>query len=129
MSIVIYIMLGSGIFLLGSVLLFRAEAVGGRRLIFQDMRSRLDHYLESDSNSLLRIKRFLGTSSLRLLLHYILHQILSFVLLAVGFVEARLHRLKIKNKVVAKVIRAKNEETHLSRLVKQKATSDQGESE
>jgi len=125
MSIVIYIMLGSGMTLLGSVLLFRTEAVGGRRLIFRDTRLRLDRYLESDSNLFLRIKRFLGTSSLRLLLHYVLHQILSIVLLVVGLVEARLHRLKIKNKVVAKVIRAKNEETHLSRLVEEKRTGDQ----
>lgn len=129
MSIVIYIMLGSGIALLGSVFLFKAEAVGGRRLIFGGARSRLDRYLESNSNFIVRSKRLLGTSSLRLLLHYVLHQILSLVLLVVGFVEARLHRLKIKNKVVAKVIRAKNEETHLSRLVRQKATSDQGEGE
>lgn len=113
-------MLGSGLGLLGMVLLFRAEDVGGRRFALRGWRDRADLYLERHSGLFKKLKRFFGTSSLRLLLHYVLHQILSLVLFIIGFLEDRLHRLRMKNKVVAKVIRAKNQGNGPVQLAKQK---------
>lgn len=113
-------MLGSGACLFGAMLLFRAEDLGGRRFFLTELRGRADAYLRNDIGLFRKTKRLFGSSSLRLLLHYILHQVLSLVLLIIRFVEGKLNRLRLKNKIVAKVIRSKNSESHLSVLLKRK---------
>lgn len=120
MSNVFYLMLVSGALLFVLVLLFRAESVSQRRYFLSGLRGRADHYLEKNTLSILRVKKVFGASSLRLFLHYALHQVLSAVLYVVRFIEERLHHLRLKNKVVAKVIKAKSEDNHLFHIARHK---------
>ena len=115
-----YVMLASGLALLLVSLLFRSEQRSGRRFILSGLRERADAYIERSATSFLGVKKVMGASSFRLFLHYVLHQILSAVLFIINFVEDRLHRLRAKNKVVAKDIRAKNDDSHLSRIAEYK---------
>ncbi len=115
-----YVMLASGLALLVVSLLFRSERNSGRRFIFRSARQRADAYIERSALSFLGVKKVMGGSSLRLFLHYVLHQLLSAVLFVINFVENRLHRLRAKNKVVAKDIRAKSDDSHLARVAEHK---------
>ncbi len=116
-----YVMLASGLALLLVSLLFRSEERSGRRFILGGLRERADAYIERSAVSFLGVKKVMGGSSLRLFLHYVLHQILGAVLFIINFVEDRLHRLRAKNKVVAKDIRAKSDDSHLARVAEHKS--------
>lgn len=123
MSTTFYVMLVSGALLFSFVLLFRTETVSQQRFFLSHLRGRADRYLETHAISFLRMKRLFGASSLRLFMHYVLHQVLSVVLYVVRFTESRLQRLRLKNKVVAKVIKSKNENSHLFHLKKHRETN------
>lgn len=116
-----YVMLASGLTLLVVSLLFRSERNSGQRFILRTSREHADAYIEHSALSFLGVKKVIGASSLRLFLHYILHQLLSAVLFLINFVENRLHRLRAKNKVVAKYIRAKSDDSHLARVAEHKS--------
>lgn len=111
-------MSGAGLFAL--VMLFRAEGVSQRRYLLPTLRGQVDRYLERNKLSILRARRVFGASSLRLFLHYVLHQVLSVILFVVRFLEGRLQRLRLKNKVIAKVIKAKSEDSHLFHIARHK---------
>lgn len=113
-------MLASGLALLLVSLLFRSEERSGRRFLLSGLRDRADAYIERSAISFLGVKKVMGASSLRLFLHYVLHQILSAILFIINFVEDRLHRLRAKNKVVAKDIKAKSDDSHLARVAEHK---------
>lgn len=123
MSTALYVMFASGLLLFIVSLLFRLEVNNGRRYILKGIRDRADAYIESSALSFIGVKKVMGASSLRLFLHYVLHQVLSFVLYVIKFIEDRLHRLRIKNKVVAKVIKAKSEDSHLARVAEHKSAT------
>lgn len=115
-----YVMLASGLALLLVSLLFRSEEKSGHRFILRGPRERADAYIERSAVSFLGVKKVMGASSLRLFLHYLLHQILSATLFIINFTEDRLHRLRAKNKVIAKYIRAKSDDSHLARVAEHK---------
>lgn len=116
-----YVMLASGIALLLVSFVFRSERNSGQRFILRASRERADAYIERSAVSFLGVKKVMGSSSFRLFLHYVLHQLLSAVLFIINFVENRLHRLRAKNKVVAKDIRAKSDDSHLARVAEHKS--------
>lgn len=116
-----YVMLASSLTLLLVSLLFRSERNSGQRFIFQTWRARADAYIEHSTISFLGVKKVIGASSFRLFLHYVLHQLLSAVLFVINFLENRLHRLRAKNKVAAKDIRVKSDDSHLARVAEHKS--------
>lgn len=115
-----YVMLLSGLLLLVALLLFRAESVKGRRLLLSKWRGAADVSLERRLAAFVGVKKMIGASSLRLFMHYLLHQVLGAGLWLARFMEAQLHRLRAKNKVVAKDLRSKNEDNHLHHIAEHK---------
>lgn len=120
MSVVTYIALISGFSLIAVSTIFRIEKSRSETLLLKNIRHKADRMIEENAESFLGVKKVLGASSFRLFLHYLLHQFLSFVLYIVKFVENHLYRLRNKNKVVAKDIRAQATENHLSHIARHK---------
>lgn len=120
MTLAMYVMIGSLLGLVFTYLLFRAESLRGQRLILSNIRGRADRYLVESTRSFMGVKKVFGASSLRLFFHYLLHQFLSVFLFLVRFAENKLQRLRLKNKVVAKVIREQVTDNHLTHIARHK---------
>lgn len=107
-----------GLFLAAA--LFHAEALRGRRILLPELRQRADAAMERSARSFARVGKAFSASSLRLFFHYALHQLLGAFLLVVRFLERQLHRLRAKNKVIAKDIRAQAADNHLAHIARHK---------
>lgn len=113
-------MLGSGLLLLGLFLLFRSETATNKRLVFEGMRDRLDARILERAAKSGSWRQYVGASSLRLLLHFLLHQFLGAVLYIMKAVETRLNKLRNRNRLIAKSVSAVSEDNHLSHIARHK---------
>lgn len=109
----------SGALALTLFILYNAEAAKGKRVFLVPLREYLDAEIVKRSNGWTMWKKYFGTSSFRLFLHYLLHQGLSASIYLVGFIQSRLHRLRQKNKIVAKVV-SSDSDNHLHHIAEHK---------
>lgn len=115
-------MLGSGGLLIACFLLFKAESARGQRLILSRLRTAADLQLEARRRRWEAWKQYFGASSLRLFLHYLLHQFLSSILYLVHGLEQGLHRLRTHNRAIAKDVKGSRSDNHLSHIAAHKAS-------
>ncbi|PIR85681.1 hypothetical protein COU14_03135 [Candidatus Kaiserbacteria bacterium CG10_big_fil_rev_8_21_14_0_10_44_10] len=122
MLISLYIMAVSGVLSLILFFIYKAEAAQGKRIFLVRFRQHLDSELLKRSASWIRWKKYFGASSLRLFLHYLLHQGLSASLFVINFLERRLNNLRRKNKIIAKVV-SSDSENHLHHIAEHKKST------
>lgn len=115
----LYLMLASGVILIALFFFLKAEAVKGKRLVLGSFRGKLDANLSTYFRDKHQWRKHLGTSSLRLFLHFVLHHIISATLFTIKSVEARLKKLKRHNRLVAKNITS-GSNNHLRSIAKHK---------
>lgn len=108
----------SGILVVALFLLNKAEAAKGQRIFLPSLRSKLDEAVLARTDSWNRWKRYFGASSFRLFLHYLLHQGLGLALFVIRWIEGKLHGLRRRNKMVARV--SSDSDNHLSHIAKHK---------
>lgn len=123
MGMAFYVMIGSGLLLTAFALLLRAEAVNGRRLFLRQARQAIDLKLFERSRQWQIWKQYLGASSLRLFLHYLLHQVLSSILFIIRRLEKLLSRLRKHNRAIAKDVKNVRRENHLSHIAAHKVST------
>lgn len=111
-------MTASGILIIALYLLNKAEAAKGQRLFLSPLRSRLDSLVLARTENWNRWKRYVGASSFRLFLHYLLHQCLGLALFVIRWIEGKLSGLRRRNKMVARV--TSDNDNHLSHIAKHK---------
>lgn len=120
MTTPMYIMLVSGLILLALFLFLKAENANGRRLVLSSSRNKLDlkfaRYVAANNSW----RRYIGTSSVRLFLHFVLHHILGIVLFIIKSVETRVHLLRRRNKIIAKGVSKSTPDNHLHHISKHK---------
>lgn len=114
-----YLLITSGLILVILFFFFKAESVRGKRLIFGSFREKLDLKLSLYFRDRHQWRRHLGTSSLRLFFHFLLHHIISAILFIIKSIEGFLKRLKYHNRIVAKKITSGGN-NHLSSIAKHK---------
>ena len=117
-----YVMVGSGILFLVFFLLFKAEESSNKRFFLGRLRANLDAKLEDHHRRGEAWRHYFGASSLRLFLHYLLHQFLSSLLFLVKKLEYVLNRLRSHNKNVAKDVKQVRGDGHLSHIAAHKAS-------
>lgn len=100
-SIPLMIAAASAVLLTIWFLIIQAETNRGRRLFLGGTRSRLDIGLVSWQQNLNQAASRFGAGTLRLTMHFVMHQLLGLVLLIIKFVETRVHGLRKRNKIVA----------------------------
>lgn len=122
MLISLYIMAVSGILSLVVFIVFKTEAVRGKRVFLINFRHYLDQQITKRSSSWILWKKYFGASSFRLFLHYLLHQGLGATLYVISFIESRLHNLRHKNKIIAKVV-SSDSENHLHHIAEHKKST------
>lgn len=122
MLISLYIMAVSGIAAIALFFLYKAEAARGKRVFLVSFRHYLDEQILKRGRSWVLWKKYFGASSFRLFLHYLLHQGLSASLYIIGFIESRLHNLRHKNKIIAKVV-SSDSENHLHHIAEHKKST------
>lgn len=118
MSTSIVVMAASGILITALYLLNKAETAKGQRLFLSSLRSRLDSIVIARTENWNQWKKYVGASSFRLFLHYLLHQGLGFALFVIRWIEGKLHGLRRRNKMVARV--TSDNDNHLSHIAKHK---------
>ncbi len=109
--------------------LFQIEGQRQRRLILATTRGRLDIWLIRSEFYTKRLSTHLGSGTLRIALHFVLHNTLGAVLYMIKWSEARLHRLRQSNKNIAKAVTEARTQTHLSQIAEHKETVALSESE
>ncbi len=109
----------SGLLLATLFFLYKAEAAKGQRLFLTGIRDRLDGFVQRRLEGWNRWKKYVGASSFRLFLHYLLHQGLGAALFIIRWIEGQLHGLRRRNKMVAKVA-VSDSDNHLSHIAKHK---------
>ena len=112
-------MAASGLLVAVLFFLHKAEAAKGRRVFLSSLRSRLDAWVLPRTEGWNRWKKYVGASSFRLFLHYLLHQGLGLALFVIRWIETRLSRLRRRNKLVAKVA-VSDTDNHLSHIARHK---------
>ncbi len=121
MGISFYLMLGSGLGLIVLFLLFKAEAARGRRLFLGSFRDFLDLKLRRQHERWDAWKQYVGASSFRLFMHYVLHQLLGSILYLTRKLESGLSLLRKHNREIAKDVKNTRSDNHLSHIAVHKA--------
>lgn len=122
MNLALWIMLASGIVAIIFFILLQAESAQNKRLVLSRLRSNLDTkivFMQKRSNEW---SGYFGTGSLRILLHYLAHQVLSVVLKIIKFSEKSLGKLRHRNKMVAKAVKDRDR-NHLDHIAEHKEST------
>lgn len=120
MTTPMYIMLASGLILLALFLFLKVENSNGKRLVLGQFRNRVDMKLARYAANNSSWRRYIGTSSLRLFLHFILHHILGIILFVTRSIESRVHLLRRRNRIIAKGVSNNTAENHLHHITRHK---------
>lgn len=118
MSMPLVLIIASGLPLIALYFLSKAEASRGRKIVLSGARDKLDSIVLNRMKSWERWKVYVGASSFRLFLHYLLHQCLGAALFLINWTEKKVHGLRHRNKLVAKV--AVGDDNHLLHIAKHK---------
>lgn len=123
---ILWISAASGALLVFLYLLLRAERIQRRRLLLPELRFKLDVILEEKLTKIQTSKQRLGYFNLRLIGHFILHQLLGVILYFIRTTESIVDKLRVRNKVAAhsakKVIKSNVEKNHLDHITEHKET-------
>ncbi len=115
-------MVVSGALALILFFMYKAEAARGNRIFLVSLRRSLDLQIAKRAKGWSLWKKYFGASSFRLFLHYLLHQGLGATIYVIGFIESRLHNLRRKNKIIAKVV-GSDSENHLHHIAEHKKST------
>lgn len=120
------VMLISGILLAAFLILLQAESAQNKRLVLSRVRSRWDIMITTWQERGSTWSKHFGAGSLRILLHYLAHQVLGLILYIIHFVEDNLDALRHRNKVIARAVkdRDKNHLDHIAEHKESTALSD-----
>jgi hypothetical protein len=122
MGMSFYVMLVSGGLLAIFYVLLQAESARGQRLLWPSGRNFLDSKLRQYNEQWIHWKQYVGASSFRLFLHYVLHQFLSSVLYLVRKLETGLNHLRKRNRKIAKEVKSHQVDNHLTHIAAHKAS-------
>lgn len=111
------------------VILFAYEERSGERKILPGLREGLDKLLHKLHHKLTHISIHVGTGSFRLMVHFVIHKVLSFVVRILQWFENNLYSLLKRNRKVAKNIEAEQVKTHLHLIAEHKESSALSEDE
>jgi hypothetical protein len=96
--------------------LFKAEESRGSRIVLPRVREYLDRGIVGFSNKLAYFFGHLGSGVVRTTFHYLLHKFLNVCIALLTKSKAFLAHLQLRNKRVAKVMKAKTTENHLDAI-------------
>lgn len=112
----------SGTLLAAFTVLVRAETARGRRFILSGLRERLDRIVVAATPFAATIRRHIGNGSIRVMLHYIAHGIISRLARLSERMGAYFARLERRNRKVVRAIRERETTSHLDKIAVHKAT-------
>lgn len=116
----VYIVSISSILLVTLFLLFKAENSRGKRFILGRLRERLDQAIFKRTVLNQSGDNFFANASIRLFLHFMLHQLLGAALYIIKIMESFLSRVRRHNHRVAHQAIPTNTDNHLSHMARHK---------
>ena len=115
------IIVGSSAAVLAALgLLFHVEYVRGSRLFLTNIRGWLDRVVQAFWLLCARVGKWLGVGTIRIVLHFVIHTVLSVCLAVLQFVQKRVLRLQQRNRSVVKSIKSEKENSHLDSIAEHK---------
>lgn len=109
--------------LVALIILLRYEEKVGRRLLLSRFRSWLDRLILKLHHFLTHLSIRVGTGSIRLMVHFFIHKVISSTMWLLQWFEGNLYRLQKRNRKVAKSLEDEQVKTHLHLIAEHKETS------
>jgi hypothetical protein len=109
----LYVFIGSGVLLLLFSFFLKAESIRGQRLILVSGRNQFDYYLIKLISASSQAFNFISGKVIRLTLHFLIHQVLAFMLQTLRFLESHISRLQWRNRILARRVRLAEVKSHL----------------
>ena len=119
MTLSLTLALGSAVTLLLLIVLFKAEAARGERVVLGGARAGLDHLVIGIGNVFERIFGHFRAGVFRATFHYMLHQVLGIVITGLTKAQRKLFLLYERHTRISRQIQ-KEHETHLDAIAAHK---------